>query len=334
MDQLAAVAYDLSSTGYLVPRKDGRRFIDVEPSAMVHSMSVGLLHWTTELSLDRRRGAGKTTVDYGLYYAHRWQSKDIPATYLPVAHPVTIGAAQIVPRGLLAHAIDGWVKVLHPWFRVELEMAWVWARVGHASTIPGFEIPGEITSNQLGLAFESEFGEADSVVVGGFDLGWASGDPAPGFGAAPALADLTAPVPGDIDGPQATPPGDRRVDNFRFHPDYRVDRILFRELIGTVTDAVYLRPHVRWRILDFGSSRLDASLAGVVSFTTFKASAPGLAHPLGVELDPTLSYHSDDGFAVRLEYAVLFPLEGLDNKAAGLEAKTAQLLRLHLAYGF
>ena len=41
------------------------------------------------------------------------------------------------------------------------------------------------------------------------------------------------------------PPRDRTVDNFRFHPDYRIDRILFREIIGTVTDAVYLRPHAR-----------------------------------------------------------------------------------------
>ena len=333
-DHILAVAYDLSSTGYLLPRKDGRRFVDVEPSAMVHSLSVGLIHWNTDLSLDRRRAAGKTTVDYGVYYAHRWQPNDIPSTYLPVAHPVPFGAAQVLPRGLLAHAIDGWVRVLHPWFRAELELAWVYAEVAHASTIPGFEVPGTIRSNQLGLAFESEIGPPDSPIVGGLDLGWASGDPAPGVGAAPALQDLTAPVPGDIDGPQATPPGDRRVDNFRFHPDYRVDRILFRELIGTVTDAVYLRPHVRWRILDFGSSRLDASVAGVVSFTTYKASAPGLDHPLGVELDPTLAYHSDDGFAVRLEYAVLFPLSGLDNQAAGLTAKTAQLLRLHLAYGF
>ena len=30
---------------------------------------------------------------------------------------------------------------------------------------------------------------------------------------------------------------DTTVDNFRFHPDYHVDRILFREIIGTVTEV-------------------------------------------------------------------------------------------------
>ena len=41
---------------------------------------------------------------------------------------------------------------------------------------------------------------------------------------------------------------DNRIDNFRFHSDYRVDRILFREIIGTVTDAMYAKPHARLRL--------------------------------------------------------------------------------------
>ena len=52
---------------------------------------------------------------------------------------------------------------------------------------------------------------------------------------------------GQLDGPQANLPRDHTVDNFRFHPDYHIDQILFREIIGTVTDAIYVRPHVRAR---------------------------------------------------------------------------------------
>ncbi|MBI5545790.1 MAG: hypothetical protein HY901_18020, partial [Deltaproteobacteria bacterium] len=43
---------------------------------------------------------------------------------------------------------------------------------------------------------------------------------------------------------------------------------------------------------------------------------------------------SRDGFQAALEYAVLFPLAGLDNPSQGLVAKPAQLMRLHLAYLF
>ena len=50
-------------------------------------------------------------------------------------------------------------------------------------------------------------------------------------------------MPGQFDGPQANLPRDRTVDNFRFHPDYHIDQILFREIIGTITDAIYIRPH-------------------------------------------------------------------------------------------
>ena len=46
---------------------------------------------------------------------------------------------------------------------------------------------------------------------------------------------LTAP-PAQARGPRrraGQPAGPQRIDNFRFHPDYRIDRILFREIIGT-----------------------------------------------------------------------------------------------------
>jgi uncharacterized protein (TIGR04551 family) len=125
-----------------------------------------------------------------------------------------------------------------------------------------------------------------------------------------------------------------RVDNFRFHPDYRVDRILFREIIGTVTDAVYARPHVKLRLFQSTSGSITASLAAIASMAMFASSTPGLKRPLGVELDPTIAYEGHDGLAVALEHAILFPLAGLDNTAANLAAKPAQLVRLRLAFRF
>ena len=57
---------------------------------------------------------------------------------------------------------------------------------------------------------------------------------------------------GDLDGPQARPPGDATIDNFRFHPDYHVDLILWRRIIGQVTDAIYVKPTVA--VGPFGSA--------------------------------------------------------------------------------
>jgi len=334
LGHLFAVAYDFSASGYLVPLKDEVRVAEVEPTAAVRSFAVALLRWRDERGRRRRRLADKTTLEYGAYYARRWQAHDLPASWLPLARPTQIDSAQVVERGLSAHAADLWLRITHPSFRVELEGAVVSASVEQASALPGFLLPERIESLQYGGVLESDFGAPEARLGAGVHAGFASGDPAPGFGARPPLQTLSAPQAGDLDGPQALSPGDRRVDNFRFHPDYRVDRILFRELIGTVTDAFYVRPHARLRLLDLGGARLEARLAAIASWAHFASSTPGGQRPLGIEIDPTLAYHSDDGFYAALEYAVLFPQEGMDNTSDGLDARTAHLVRAHLAYGF
>ena len=335
LGHIFAFAYDFSAAGHLVERDGDTLTIDVEPSAAVRSVAVAILRWKSDRTRDRRTRAGKLTAEYGAFYAHRWQDDDIPITYLPVATPSTeVTPAQVMQRGLSAHAVDVWARLTHPLFRMELEAAYLYARVEQASLLPGLELPEEVTSDQLGIAFESECGAHTWPVTFGFDAGFASGDEAPGFGAKPPLTRLTAPKPGDLDGPQGVPPHDLHVNNFRFHPDYRIDRILFREIIGTITDAIYLRPHFRWKIFDWGPSRLIFQTALVASWAHHASSTPSGERPLGVEIDPTLTYTTKTGLSASLEYAVLFPLAGLDNPELGLRAKPAQLFRMRLGFGF
>jgi hypothetical protein len=124
------------------------------------------------------------------------------------------------------------------------------------------------------------------------------------------------------------------VNNFRFNSNYLIDRILFHEIIGTVTDAVYLRPHARMEPIRWSKGSLELALFSVISFAVDASSTPGGKQPLGVELDPTVTYRSDYGFEAALEQATLIPLAGFDNPALNLSAKPAQLWRLRLAYGF
>jgi uncharacterized protein (TIGR04551 family) len=328
-----AVAYDFSASGYIVPRKGQMRFVDIEPSARVQSFTAAVLNWRDDRARKRRRKAGKSTFEYGGYYAHRWQENDIPATYLPVAaDPNGIDAAQVVGRGLTAHAFSLWSRLSGPHFRIEIEAALLAANLEQASLVPGLELPQAVDALQFGAALESEFGNPEHFLGGGLDGGYASGDSAPGFGARPPLGSLRAAQPGDLDGPQGIPPYDLSIYNFRFHPDYRIDRILFREIIGTVTDAVYLRPHARLRVLDFGTSRLQLGVAGVVSWAHYPSSTPGGERFLGFEIDPTLSYTSDDCFGAAFETGLLLPGPALDNPDLGLEAKPAQLYRIRLGY--
>jgi uncharacterized protein (TIGR04551 family) len=330
-----AAAYDFSATGPVTQRALQNRTLDLERDTNVRTATFAFLGWHDDDARARRGRAGKTTVDYGAYLTHRWQTKDIPSTYLAsttAIDPFSNGGAGIMDRGFAATAASGWFRLAFPRARVEGELAYITSTVEQASLLPGVLLKKPVKSNQLGAAFESTFGNADEPFGTGLDAGYASGDPAPGFGAV-QKAGAAATRPGDIDGPQANPPRDNRIDNFRFHPDYRVDRILFREIIGTVTDAVYVRPHARLRLAKARSTQLTAHLAGIFSHAVEASSTPSGKGPLGIELDPSVTFETN-AFLAALDYAVLFPLAGLDNVQQNLNAKPAQLVRLRLNYLF
>ena len=328
-----ALAYDLSAIGPLAPRGIQDKSIPFEPSSSVQSVTFALLNVRDDLARARRTRADKATMEYGSYVAYRWQTRDVPSTYIPSPSPVPLTAAQVMERGFRAGALNAWGRFTSRYARVEGEATYLFAEVDQASLLPGALYRTPASSRQLGAALVSEFGAHDGWLRGGLDTGYASGDPAPGFGAR-SYVSAAAPRPGDLDGPQANPPSDNRVDNFRFHPDFRIDRILFREIIGTVTDAVYVRPHGRVTLSKATSGELFFDLTGVASWAVQASSAPGQKNALGIELDPTLAYESAQGFKVALEQGTLFPLAGLDNPRLGMNAKTAQLWRLRLAYVF
>jgi uncharacterized protein (TIGR04551 family) len=332
LQHVFAVAYDWSATGPFTSRKDGRRVVDLDPSDDVRTVTFAVFQPHDAAALRRRSAAGKWTWDYGLSAAYRWQDKDVPATYLNLATQVDVDASQVMSRGYQAFSTDAWARVVAPTFRVEGEAALLLGRVAQPSLVPGLLLDAPVTSVQWGFALESDFGEEDAPWHFGLDTGAASGDSAPGFGAFPAAGAQA--VPGELDAPQANPPRDTTANNFRFNPDYRVDRILFRELLGTVTDAAYVKPWVSWRPLRLTSGTLSFHEAAVGSMALFPSSTPSGEAPLGVELDSTVRWESRDGFRASLEHAVLFPLSGLDNPALGLKAQPAQSLRLRVTYAF
>ncbi len=327
---LLAVAYDWTSSGPFTTSKEGGRPIALEPSDAVAGPTLAILKIHSPAALARRAAAGKTSVEYAVYVSHRTQDRDVPASYLPTAAPVTsFTSNDLSARGFTATATGGWFRISSDRFRLEAELAYLAANVAQPSLIPGAAVTEPITSKQLGLAVESDV----NVGIGkiGFDLGYASGDSAPGFGAFPA-AGQAATIPGQFDGPQASAPGDRTVDNFRFHPDYHIDQILFREIIGTITDAVYLRPHAKMTLLEVGGGHLEAGAALIASWAVEATSTLSGQRALGIELDPELRYVSRDGFALTLDYGVLAPGAAFDNTT--LKAQTAQSFRVRAGFVF
>jgi uncharacterized protein (TIGR04551 family) len=330
---LIAIAYDIASRGPFTQSADGGHAIALEPSDRAAGPTFAILRIHTPAALARRADAGMTTVEYAAYISRRTQDQDVPASYLPTAAPPTsYSSSDLTARGFAATATGAWLRISSAKLRIEAELAYINASVAQPSLIPGAAITEPITSSQLGFALQSDFAAGAAAQLG-LDGGYASGDPAPGFGAFPKPGEA-ATTPGAFDGPQANPPGDRTVDNFRFHPDFHIDQILFREIIGTVTDAIYVRPHVRTTLLDIGTGHLEAGAALIASWAVCPTSTPSGARALGVELDPELRYASRDGFALTLDYGVLFPGAAFDNPTAHLDAQTAQVIRARAVFAF
>ena len=327
---LFAIAYDVAARGPFTRSRDGGHAISLEPTDTASGLTFAILRTHSPAALARRAAAGRTTTEYGAYVAHRGQDRDVPASYLPTATPPTAFTADdLVARGFSATTAGGWLRITNSSVRIEAELAYAHARIEQPSLIPGAAITVPVTSSQLGFALQSELLLGPARL--GLDAGYASGDDAPGFGAFPKLGEA-APMPGAFDGPQANLPRDHTVDNFRFSPDYRIDQILFREIIGTITDAIYLRPHAATTLLTAGAGKLEAIAALIASWAVEPTSTPSGARALGVELDPELRYTSKDGFAAAVAYGVLLPGAGFDNTT--LQAKPAQAVRARLWFVF
>jgi len=330
---LWAVAYDFSSVNPTALKKDGTRSLILDPTTNVQSISFAFMNVKDDNSRRRRRLADKWTIEYGLLASYRWQDNDVPAGYLPTTSTNALSSSSVMRRGYKAGVGDVWVRLQGPMFKAELEFAMLGAVIEQPSLLPGVLLRDRATSLQAGGALETTIGAPESIVNGGVNFGFASGDPAPGFGAYPP-AGVTSTKQGELDGPQANIPYDTRVDNFRFSPDYRVDRILFNEIIGTVTDAFYVRPWARARLLEFSSYQLTLNADATFARSFYASSTPGNNAMLGLEFHGGLTWAAKDGFDILVEYAALVPFAGFDNPARGLKARPAQLARVRLAWRF
>ncbi len=325
-----AFAYDIAARGPFTPSRDGGHDVFIAPSASASGPTFAILKAHSPATLARRADAGYLTLEYAAYVTRRTQDKDVPASYLPSAAPVdSFTANDLVARGFSATGTGGWLRLSGATFRLEAELAYLHARVDQPSLIPGTVITVPVTSSQLGFAFQTHVVAGPTQV--GIDGGYASGDDAPGFGAFPTAGQL-APIAGQFEGAQANPPRDRTVDNFRFHPDYRIDQILFREIIGTITDAIYVRPHARATLLTVGSGRIDLLAALIASWAVEPTSTLSGERALGVEVDPELRYANTDGLVANFAYGLFLPGAAFDGST--LAARPAQAFRVRVGFIF
>jgi uncharacterized protein (TIGR04551 family) len=326
---------------------------DAESGDDARTYAVKVVRLDTEDEVRRKVDAGEKSVNYGAYYNYRtqrwtypdWQKLGSAGSYTAI-DPTTGAQVSAVKRGAYAHVLDVWGRVQSSRWKLEGEAVGVYGTIGETFTfVPRAGDPtildrqslGRVLVRQWGAVLATEFQALPNKVAIGGELGVASGDSAPGFGNVPdrLASDGALPAYGSVEGPQYGQPGDRSIKNFRFNPAYRVDLVLWRGILGQVTDAWYLRPKIRWDILPglvfdgaliYSQALYSQSTPSAVA-TSLLAPAPGTTDgrytytnrgdkPLGFEVDGRLTLNSGDGFAAWSEIGAFQPLSGLGSGLA------------------
>jgi uncharacterized protein (TIGR04551 family) len=286
----------------------------------------------TDRDIRRKLETSPSVLNYGLYFTYRSQNNDNPQYYnSDNPYIVEINEIETVTRNASLSIPDIWVKYQTKKMRLELEAAAILGSMVVQQT-PGDNQKVDIY--QFGAVAQGEYNVLNDLKLN-LEMGFASGDRAAGMGNLPGRNGAT--VPGSIDGPQyCLTTGcrmlDRDIRNFRFNRAYQVDLILWKEIFNGVTDAIYIKPGIKYEIspgfglwADLVYSR---AIYGESTPSSFLDNEVLKGDPnLGVELDGGLRFDSGDGFTAGISYGVLFPLAGLDNNIDIASAKTAHTVQ-------
>jgi uncharacterized protein (TIGR04551 family) len=282
---------------------------------------------------------GEVVVNGGAYF--QWRDQYLATENPPLGTPS--GELQTSPgyirRGLKMYTPDLWLQLLYKKFRFEVEGVMQAGTMWSADPRGGGD-KADILS--FGVASQTEWRAVEDRLRLQFGFGAASGD----SGLYPDQNTRTSSLSPSRTGTTLSKRvvGNQTYSEFRFHPDYRIDLILHRQILTRVQGEYYFRPSVEY---DFTRNAEGQKLGGGAAVIWTRASefvqTPGHKRDLGIELNLGVYYQSKDGslndnpdkmggFYTSLQYGVLFPLGGLGYMAN--EAFTPEMSAAHTVRWF
>ena len=240
---------------------------------------------------------GKIVFNYGGYFIYRQQDWDSTGNLLPSGNTYQSLQDGIHPRGAKAFIGDIWLRLNWKKLHIEAEGALIAGGVNNLQDIFGNSYPNKSTSILTGGAVvKADYKLLHDALKIYFEAGYASGDDSEDQN-------------GNVNFRLATlVPYNNHIGRFNFDPDYHVDLILFRQILGTVSNATYFKPGVSYDIVDNFGARVDIMYA----LANHPVAYPGNSVNLGLEIDAQLMYkNEEEGFYAGLVYGVLFPFAAL-----------------------
>ncbi len=296
------VAYDASAQVYDIEEKDDVRQIEFG----VYSRPETRHDFVTRR---KQLFTGSPVFDWGLYVTYRMQDMstqwagvgDAPVTYAVGSY----GNWALADRTAWVVTPDLWLRL--DWrpdprtrFYAGFEGVMVYGRVENSG---GLGESAKLDLMQYGAALETNY--TTGAVSFGFDWGMASGD--------------TGEMIGAYRGSNTPWGGDSSHTAFSFNRNYFVDMLLYREVIGSVTNTAYFKPHFDFDVIPTEQNSFGGAISAMYAITMEPEAYAGNNRNLGLEFDALAYYEEANQFMTTVGFGVMFPFAALDRPKQFLE---------------
>jgi len=304
VDLLVGFSWDFQSSGLTTLNLQGEQVqlssgqpMDLTPADDVQQW-VGLIgRIDSPLQVKQRLARGEAVFNYGSYWVFRRQKLDYEANTSLVANEGAL-AGNLISRKAFAMIPDIWMRLNWKNLSLEMEAVMIWGFIRH---LDDFGVDHKLNILQFGGVFRGSYRFLNDTLEVGVEVGVASGDDELEAYDRRVNYRGVKMFPEDLS-------AFRTNSMFRFDPNYRVDLIFFREIMGTVYNAGYVKPHITYHILNELSARLDI----IYAFAMEPVATPGNNPHYGVEFDLDIEYRlPESGFFVGVAYGVFIPLGAL-----------------------
>lgn len=366
-----SLAWDFGAQGYdigytnLGQTNTGGFPLDLTQKDDVTQLMASLTRIDDAKTWRERIAAGDVVVNYGAQLVYRSQDYATFNVYSAVGTPYNTSSGNLGQTALTGNDLGNsntltnvnallfipsvWFKLGWKALTLEFEGDALLGKMGNGGALTPFDNDKYLKILQAGWVLAGDLKLYNDSLFIGLETGGATGDqaelaynPSVGFGNGlyyPYLNYRWKFVP--------QPAGDHSLNDFHFSPEYHVDEILFRRILGTVTNAIYVKPSIAYW-LDLDSSRIrEVGISGglIYSFAPVPVSTPGNSMNYGIEMDLGLQYRNRrENFYAGLTWGVFWPMAALSRPegdasgslwgAQAVDASAAQVLRTFMGIRF
>jgi len=338
--------------------------LDLSQSDDVFQLTASLTKVDDDRTFRERAQSGDLVINYGVQLVYRSQDSEVfKLSPSATQTPNTNGIAGSLSRYDLDNAIDAnqqsgqgtslttninaWLLIPSVWFKLgwkaltlEFESTALAGHMGNAGPLRLYNnTDRHVSILQLGWVLAADLKLYKDSLFVGFETGGATGDQAEtacnntacdanNLNPSPYLNYRWKFVP--------QPLGDTSLHNFYFSPDYHVDEIFFRRIMGTVSNAIYFKPSIAYWLDVTEARQLGVSGSVIYSLAPVPVSTPGNSINYGIEMDLGLGYrNTSEKFYAGMVWGVFWPFgalnrpieSGMFSPAGGGTATAAQILR-------